>query len=159
MQPGVVADGTDELASLMGKVLEVETIFESLAEWEGYLKTKNSALADLVLRLYSDSNNHMTIVRSLILKTSVGDKVVEPSTETSTFSFDGVSERDIADDILRMERMAYDLYGQITEVVNRLGPDSVLKDGQSREFMSKVGGLRAAEQNHIKMVEQFIDTL
>jgi hypothetical protein len=159
MQPGVAAEESDELASLMSKVLEVETAFESLAEWEGYLKTKNSALAELVLRLYSDSNNHMTIVRSLIRKTKVSDKVVEPPADTGTFSFDGVGERGIADNILLMERMAYDLYGQIVEVVNRFGPRNMLKDGHSEEFMSEVGSLRAAEQNHIKMVEQFIDTL
>lgn len=159
MAAAEVAKGSDELLSLMNKVIGIETDFESLAEWEGYIKTKDSALAELVLRLYSDSNNHGTIVRSLIRKVKDSDRATEALPSQSSFSFDGLSELEMANEILRMERMAHDLYDQILAAVERLHPEAVLKEGQSQEFMTKVNLLRAAEQAHMKLVEQFISKL
>ena len=151
--------GSEELLSLLNKVLEIETAFESLAEWEGYIKTKDTALADLVLRLYSDSNHHEAIVRSLFARMRGSGKATVPAPGPTVFSFEGATERQIAEGILRMETTARDTYGDILDLLDRIGPDALLKDGQSEEFMAEVKMLRTAEKTHVGLVGQFLDNL
>jgi hypothetical protein len=111
----------EELHKLLTKAYQIETQYETLVEWEGYVMVTNPKYRETLFELISESEKHGAMVIALIDMVILPKEYSAPPLHKSTFDFSAKSEFDIMLDLMKYEQLAFDLYSAIREAV--LGSD------------------------------------
>ena len=147
----------DELHNLLRKALEVETGFESVAQWEGYVATKSDEFREVLFRLISDSEGHRRSVESLMAQVRVGGDTYGVPIRPREAVFRGKSDLEVMTEISKMEILMYNLYSDIRKALVESDISALLKDGSDRSsFISELESLIKDEDRHMKMVSQYV---
>lgn len=144
----------DELASMLGKALQIELSFEQEAQWEGYFE--KDALRKVLMELILDSGRHADTVRGLIDRARVSSGHVPAPAHGRPFNFRNKNDLEMMMEMGRTERLMRDLYSDIRETVAASGPE-VLKDGTDRDaFLADLDTLIEAEKRHSDLVSSYV---
>ena len=145
-----------ELAGLMKKALEVESGFESVAQWEGYVSVADAEMRALLFELISDSDEHRRIVESLLAMVIAGDDSALPL-QPRTFSFKGKNDIEVMNEIARVEKLMFNMYTDILSAVQRSDLESFLSDPEDAAvFISQLKSLIEGEAKHMASVARYV---
>ena len=133
---------SEELHKLLTKALEIETGYEEMAKWEGYVTVKNPKYRETIFELISESGKHATLVEALLGLVLIPKDYHPAPPRQMSFDFKGKSELEIMEILLHLEVVAYELYSDIKASV----------------IASDMHGLILAEdqENFIKILEELI---
>ena len=147
----------DELVAFLRKAKEIEDLFETTVQWEGYIDVKKDEFREILFKLISDSDKHANWVDKLISMVKTTQGAVASPIAARTFNFKNKNEMEIMMDIGKYEKLIHDLYKNINDGLDEAVLRNILKDGnQSSEFISTLRQLIAEEQGHINLVSRFV---
>lgn len=146
-----------ELANLLRKALEIESGFESVAQWEGYVSVADPEMRALLFELISDSDGHRGVVESLLSMVRIeGDSDARPL-QPRSFSFKGKSDIEVMNEIARVEKLMFDMYSDVRSAVETSDIESILSRGEDVErFKSLLDELIQGEAGHMTLVARYV---
>ena len=151
-----IKDG-EELRNLLHKALEVETGFESVAQWEGYVATKQDEFREVLFSLISDSEGHRRIVESLLKQVRATGKSSYPSVKSREIIFRGNNDLEMMTQISKMEILMYNLYSDIRKAFVASETELLLNDkGDAESFLTAIDSLIQDEAKHMEMVSRYV---
>ena len=151
-----IKDGS-ELAGLMRKALEIETGFESVAQWEGYVSVADAEMRALLFEIISDSDGHRRVVESLLSMVNVEDDAGARPLQPRSFSFKGKSDIEVMNEIARVEKLMFDMYSDIRSAIETSDVESLLSRGEDVErFKTLLDGLIQGEAGHMNLVARYV---
>ena len=147
----------DQFLLHLQRAFEIESTFESLMEWEGYIATKDPHVASLVLKLYSESETHAQMLRKLIAKIRHHGERWNPAQHPSDLDLRDKAEGQILKDILAFEKDAHKAYSEMSRILSEPEAASLVISDDIGSILSTVNILRNAELRHIRAVERAIE--
>jgi len=150
----------DELRNLLRKALEVETGFESVAQWEGYVTAKQDEFRQVLFRLTSDSEAHRRMVESLLKQVRATRRSSALPLKPREITFRGKSDLEIMTQISKMEILMYNLYSDIKKVLAESDLGLMLNEGADAEsFLSTLDSLIKDEEKHMALVSVYVHSV
>ncbi len=146
----------EELHKLLGKALQIESEYETLAEWEGYVSLSNPKYRDLLFELISDSEKHAQWVKEMLGMVVLPAGYKAPELPPASFDFKGRSEFDILMELERYEQLTLDLYNAIKGAVSRSDLKGKIKEGDLERMLRILDDLIADETRHRDAVHSFV---
>jgi len=146
----------EELHKLLTKAWEVETQYETLAHWEGYIAASSDEFRATIFGLISESQKHEGLVKELL------DSVILPKSykaeplQRKSFDFQGHSEFDVMTELGGYEHLAFDLYSRIKQAVKMSDVDGWIPREKQRRFMEILDQLIADESEHAQIVDSHV---
>jgi len=137
--------------------LEIETGFESVAQWEGYVATKKEEFREVLFSLISDSESHKRLVESLLKQVRTTRRSSDIPIKPREITYRSNSDLEMMTKISRMEILMYNLYSDIKKAFNELDTELWLNDtGDAESFLSALDSLVKDEAKHMAMVSQYV---
>lgn len=153
----VVIRNGDELAGLLRKAHEIESGFESVVQWEGYVNVADSEMRAVLFELISDSNEHRRIVESLLAMARTSKDAGGPPLQPRTFNFKGKSDIEVMNEIAKVEKVMFDMYSDIRSAVDASDLKSLVSDAEDAErFVSHLNTLVEGEAKHMAIVARYV---
>jgi rubrerythrin len=147
----------DELAGLLRKAHEIESSFESVVQWEGYVNVADSEMRAVLFELISDSNEHRRIVESLLAMVRTGGDAGSLPLQPKTFNFKGRNDAEVMNEIAKVEKLMFDMYSDILSAVDVSDLKSLLSDVEDAEsFVSHLNTLIEGEAKHMAIVARYV---
>lgn len=140
--------------------MEVETGFESVAQWEGYVTAKQDEFREVLFRLISDSEAHRRKVESLLKQVRVTHRSSDLPLRPREIVFRGRSDLEIMAQISKMETLMHNLYSDIKKILVESDLGLMLNEGADAEaFLSTLDLLIKDEEKHIAMVSVYVHSV
>jgi rubrerythrin len=146
----------EELHKLLSKALQIESEYETLAEWEGYISLGNPKYRDLLFELISDSEKHAGWVKEMLAMVVLPAGYQAPELPPASFDFKGMSEFDTLLELERYEQLTLDLYGAIKGALARSDPKGKVKEGDLDRMLGMLEDLTSDETRHRDAVHSFV---
>ncbi len=146
----------EELHKLLGKALQIESEYETLAEWEGYISLSNPKYRDLLFELISDSEKHATWVKEMLGMVILPAGYKAPELPPASFDFRGRSEFDTLMELERYEQLTLDLYTAVKGAVSRSDLKGKITEGGLERMLRILDDLIADETRHRDAVHSFV---
>lgn len=89
----------DELANVLRKALQIEEGFETIAQWEAYVSTKNPDFQKMIFQMLSESENHKHLVEGMLARVKVTDPRNSMPLAPRTFNFSGKEDQEIMNEL------------------------------------------------------------
>lgn len=135
----------------------MEIGFESVAQWEGYVTTKQDEFREVLFSLISDSEGHRRVVESLLDLVRVTGGSSYTAIKSREVIFRGNNDLEMMTQISKMETLMYNLYSDIKKAFVASEKESLLNDNADAEsFLSSIDSLIQDEVKHIEMVSQYV---
>ena len=135
----------------------METGFESVAQWEGYVTTKQNEFREVLFSLISDSEGHKRIVESLLDLVRATGKSTYTPVKPREILFRGNNDLEMMTQISKMEILMYNLYSDIRKAFAASETEMLLNDKNDAEsFLSAIDTLIQDEAKHMEMVSQYV---
>jgi hypothetical protein len=145
-----------DLLSLLQEAQTMESAFESVTEWEGFLTIGDNAVGQLLRRLMSESNAHERIVESMIRMVRTTEDVPAPSGDTSQVDFHAQDETALLLRLQEFELMMHDMYNDIRTALGKSDINSLVDARNAPIILKDLDTLVAAEAMHYKLVTDCI---
>lgn len=137
--------------------MELEIGFESVAQWEGYVATKQDEFREVLFSLISDSEGHRRIVGSLLDMVRATAKSSYTPVKPREITFRGSNDLEMMTQISKMEMLMYNLYSDIKKAFVASETELLLNDkGDAESFLSAIDLLIQDEAKHMEMVSQYV---
>jgi rubrerythrin len=107
----------DEMANILRKALEIEMGFESVCQWEGYLKVGKNELKDTLYQMISESEQHKLMVENMLGKIKTSSNIQAFPIRPMTCNFNGKMDIEVMSEVLKIETMMKETYARIKETV------------------------------------------
>lgn len=146
----------EELHKLLSKAFQIESEYETLAEWEGYISLDNPKYRDLLFELISDSEKHAMWVKDMLGMVILPSGYKAPELPPATFDFHGKSEFDTLMELERYEQLTLDLYTAIKGALSRSDLKGVVKEGVLERMLKMLDDLISDETRHRDAVHSFV---
>ena len=135
----------------------MEIGFESVAQWEGYVTTKQNEFREVLFSLISDSEGHKRIVESLLDLVRATGKSTYTPVKPREILFRGNNDLEMMTQISKMEILMYNLYSDIRKAFAASETEMLLNDKNDAEsFLSAIDTLIQDEAKHMEMVSQYV---
>lgn len=148
-----------ELLAMLKKAKEIERDFESISEWEGYIENKNESVRQGLMRIILDSQNHLEMVTSMMSTVKVPESYIPEESGSTSFTFPNESMMQALEKILEKDRLAFDLYSDISENIVESKIENLVNERSVHQFRKNLSYLIAAENNHIRLVAELMEML
>ena len=146
----------EELHKLLSKAFQIESEYETLAEWEGYISLSNPKYRDLLFELISDSEKHAMWVKEMLGMVILPAGYRAPELPPASFDFKGRSEFDTLMELERYEQLTLDLYTAIKGAVSRSDLKGKVKEEDLERMLRILADLISDETHHRDAVRSFI---
>lgn len=147
----------DELAGLIRKAHEIESGFEYVASWEGYVNVSDAEMRVLLFELISDSNEHRKTVESLLSMVKVEDDAGAMPLQPRSFNFKGKSDVELMNEIAKVEKLMFNMYSDIRSAIDSSDLESLLSRREDEErFKSLLDSLIEGEAEHMTLVSRYV---
>lgn len=145
-----------ELHRLLTKALQIEMSYETIADWEGYVTVSTPKFRDALFGLISESGQHEVLVRQLIEMVILAGEFDQPPLSQPRFDFTGRGELDVMMELLRYEKLAFDLYSSIRLAAGKPGCEVFVSMDDMPRFLAILDQLIIEESDHEHMVSSFL---
>jgi hypothetical protein len=145
-----------ELHRVLIKALQIEMSYETIADWEGFVSVSSPKFRDTLFGLISESEKHETLVKEMI------EMVIMPQGEGQLplsnphFDFSNRGELDIMMELLRYEKLAFDLYSSIRAAAGNMYGKGFIDDVNMPRFLAILDQLVKEESDHEHLVSGFL---
>jgi rubrerythrin len=146
----------EELHKLLSKAQQIESEYETLAEWEGYISLDSPKYRDLLFELISDSEKHSIWVKEMLGMVVLPEGYLAPELPPATFDFRGRSEFDTLMELERYEQLTLDLYSAIKGALERSELKGVVREGDLDRMLRILDDLVSDETRHRDAVHAFV---
>jgi rubrerythrin len=146
----------EELHKLLSKALQIESEYETAAEWEGYVSVTNPRYRDLLFELISDSEKHATWVKDMLGMVVLPSDYRAPPLPPVAFDFRNRSEFDTLLELERYEQLMLDLYVAIKEAMQRSDVQGYIMPGESQRMMELLEQLIIEETGHRDAIHFYV---
>lgn len=146
----------EELHKLLSKALQIESEYETLAEWQGYISLDNPKYRDLLFELISDSEKHAVWVKEMRGMVVLPAGYKAPELPPASFDFRGKSEFDTLLDLERYEQLTLDLYSAIKSALTRSDLKGKIKEGDLERMLKILDDLITDETHHRNAVRSLV---
>lgn len=147
---------SEELHKLLSKAYQIETEYETLAEWEGYVSVQNPKYRDLLFELISDSEKHAFMVKDLLSMVLLPQNYHAPVLQPASFNFSRKSEFDVMLELERYEQLTLDLYSAIRDAVLKSDVETHVRSGDLDAFVAILDKLIVDEAHHRDAVHSYV---
>jgi len=141
---------------LLAKALQIESEYETLAEWQGYISLNNPTYRDLLLELISDSEKHATWVKEMLAMVILPAGYRAMELPPPTFDFQGKSEFDTLMELERYEQLMLDLYSAIKAAINSSDMLGKVREGELPRMGGLLDDLISDETQHRDAIHSFV---
>ncbi len=142
----------DELAELLKRALQIEDGYESVGQWEAYVKTKDHGFRRMIFEMLAESAKHKGMVTDLLKMVDVStERQITPLAPTR-FDFTGKEHLEVMDELYQTEMLMLDTYTLIRESLNGTDMETLLLPGQKESFLKMLTELISDEGRHASMV-------
>ncbi len=130
--------------------------YETIADWEGYVSVSTPKFRDTLFALISESGRHETLVKEMIgmIDLPVDDAqipLVQPH-----FDFNGRGELDIMIELLRYEKLSFDLYSDIRLAAGNSNSERFVSNNNLPRLLAILDQLIMEESDHEHLVSGFL---
>jgi hypothetical protein len=145
-----------ELHRLLIKALQIEMSYETIADWEGFVSVSSPKFRDTLFGLISESEMHESLVKEMI------EMVIMPPGEEQLplshphFDFSNRGELDIMMELLRYEKLAFDLYSSIRAAAGNISGKGFIDEEHMPRFLAILDQLVKEESDHEHLVSSFL---
>jgi len=146
----------EELHKLVSKALEIETSYETIAQWEGYVAVNNPLYRETLFQLISESEKHKNMVQTMLDMIILPKGYQAPSLHQQTFDFRGKSEFDVMLELMRYEQLAFDLYCTVKRSVESTNLEGWIRPEDRASFMKMLDELIRDESEHKEIVTKHV---
>jgi hypothetical protein len=145
-----------ELHRLLTKALQIEMSYETIADWEGYVSVSTPKFRDTLFALISESGRHETLVKEMIGMVDIPGNVEQVPLGQPRFDFNGRGELDVMMELLRYEKLAFDLYSSIRLAVANSDSERFVSKENLPHFIAILDQLIIEESDHEHLVSSFM---
>ena len=142
----------DELAELLVRTLQIEDGFESLGQWEAYVRTKDPEFRRMIFHMLAESAKHKRMIGDLLKMVSVSYHVEIAPLSPTKFDFSGKEQLEVMDELYQTEVLMRDTYSLILESIPSAGLDKLIVPGNDQMFRKLLDELIADEGRHATTV-------
>jgi rubrerythrin len=146
----------EELHKLLSKAQQIESEYETLAEWEGYISLDSPKYRDLLFELISDSEKHSIWVKEMLGMVVLPEGYRAPELPPATFDFRGRSEFDTLMELERYEQLTLDLYSAIMGALGRSELKGVVMEDNLYRMLKFLDDLVSDETRHRDAVRALV---
>ena len=149
---------SDELLALLRKAYEIETGFESVAQWEGYVSVADEDMRAVLFELISDSHAHSELIESLMTMVRRGDgNAAGQPFQPRTFSFKGKGDLEVMNEIARIEKVMLNMYSDLRAALDDADLSRLLsEEADGERFISGLNALIDEETKHVNIVARYV---
>jgi len=145
----------DELQTLFEKAYLIESGFESLLIWDGYINVEEQN-KNLLFTLAHDSEGHKNLIKELSTKIKGINLDEKLEDEKPGFDFGNAIDEVIFAEIIKNERLALDLYTKIHDLTNKDFIKEYWKGDDYNEYFKTFKWLMEEEKKHINLINDLI---
>ncbi len=142
----------DELAELLKRGLQIEDGYESVGQWEAYVKTKDHEFRQLIFEMLAESAKHKGMVMDLLRMVNVSTERQIVPLAPARFDFTGKEHLEVMDELYQTEILMLDTYSLIRGSLHGADMETLLIPGQIETFMKMLSELISDEGRHASMV-------
>jgi hypothetical protein len=142
----------DELAELLMRAQQIEEGFESVGQWEAYVRTKDPEFRRMIFHMLAESAKHKVMIGDLLKMVSVSDRLQIASLSPTRFDFSGREQLEVMDELYQTELLMQDTYALIRESLSGADMDRLLLPGRKEAFLKMLNELRSDEEHHATML-------
>jgi len=146
----------EELHKLLSKAFQIESEYETLAEWEGYISLGNPKYRDLLFELISDSEKHAAWVKDMLAMVTMPPGYMAPALPPASFDFKDKSEFDVLMELEKYEQLTLDLYSAIKGALARSDLKRMIREGDLEKMLRTLDDLISDETRHRDAVHSFV---
>jgi rubrerythrin len=146
----------EELHKLLSKAQQIESEYETLAEWEGYISLDSPKYRDLLFELISDSEKHSIWVKEMLGMVILPEGYRAPELPPASFDFRGRSEFDTLMELERYEQLTLDLYSAIMGALGRSELKGVVMEDNLDRMLKFLDDLVSDETRHRDAVRALV---
>jgi rubrerythrin len=146
----------EELYKLLAKALQIESEYETLAEWQGYISLDNPKYRDLLFELISDSEKHAAWVKEMRGMVTLPPGHQAPDLPPAKFDFQGRSEFDTLMELERYEQLTLDLYTAIRAALTISDLEGKIHEEDLPRMLKILDDLISDEIHHRDAVHSFV---
>ncbi|MEM2943658.1 MAG: hypothetical protein QXN93_00905 [Methanomassiliicoccales archaeon] len=147
---------SDELISYLQRVLEIESGFEQMSQWESYINVKKDEFRDVIFGLISESEQHRAMVEDLISRVKRSTDRPLPPIKPREFVFKNKTELEIMMELSKYEKLAYDLYKNILEALKRSDVKNLIAEKDVGHFFATLNSLVNDESEHQSRIARYV---
>ncbi len=140
------------MADMLKRALQIEDGFESVAQWEAYVITKDHEFRRMIFEMLAESAKHKVILGGLLKMVRVSDPGAIAPLAPAHFDFAGKENLEIMDDLYQTEILMFDTYTLIKESLHGADIEKLLLPGHKEHFMKMLNDLISDEGRHATMV-------
>jgi hypothetical protein len=145
-----------ELHRLLTKALQIEMSYETVADWEGYVSVNNPKFRDTLFGLISESEKHEALVKEMIGMVVVPQDEMPMSLAQPRLDFSNRGELDVMMELMRYEKLAYDLYSSIRAASGNTHGRGFVNDEDLPRFLGILDQLIVEESDHEHLLSSFL---
>jgi len=145
-----------ELHRLLTKALQIEMSYETIADWEGYVTVNSPKFRDTLFSLISESERHETLVKEMIEMIIMPKGSEQLPLGQPRFDFSNRGELDVMMELLRYEKLSYDLYSSIRVAAGSMGDKGFVREGDMPHLLAILDQLIKEESDHENLVSSFL---
>jgi hypothetical protein len=145
-----------ELHRLLTKALQIEMSYETIADWEGFVSVSSPKFRDTLFGLISESEKHEALVKEMIEMVIMPQGAEQTPLSDPRFDFSNRGELDIMMELLRYEKLAFDLYSSVRAAAGNMYGKGFIDDEKMPRLIAILDQLVKEESDHEHMVSGFL---
>lgn len=142
----------DELAELLMRAQQIEEGFESVGQWEAYVRTKDHDFRRMIFHMLAETAKHKVMISDLLKMVSVSDRLQIVPLSPTRFDFSGREQLEVMDELFQTELLMQDTYSLIRESLSGADMDKLLLPGRKEPFLKVLNELESDEGHHASML-------
>ena len=142
----------DELAELLARALQIEDGFESLGQWEAYVRTKDPEFRRMIFDMLGESTKHKRMIGDLLKMVIVSYHADIVPLSPTKFDFTGKEQLEVMDELYQTEVLMRDTYSLIGESIPVVDLGKLIIPGNEESFLKMLNELVSDESRHASIV-------
>ena len=130
--------------------------YETIADWEGYVSVSTPKFRETLFALISESGRHETLVKEMIGMIDIPPDADQVHLGQPRFDFSGRGELDVMMELLRYEKLAFDLYSGIRLAVGNSNSERFVSGDNLPHLLAILDQLIIEESDHEHLVSSFM---
>jgi hypothetical protein len=130
--------------------------YETIADWEGYVTVSTPKFRDTLFALISESGRHEALVKEMIGMIEIPSDANDVPLGQPRFDFNGRGELDVMIELLRYEKLAFDLYSSIRLAVGNSNSERFVSKENLPHLLAILDQLIIEESDHEHLVSSFM---
>jgi hypothetical protein len=142
----------DELAELLMRAQQIEEGFESVSQWEAYVRTKDPEFRRMIFHMLAETAKHRAVIGDLLQMVSVSEQPRIVPLSPTRFDFSGREQLEVMDELYQNELLMQDTYSLIRESLSGSDVENLLRPGQKEQFLKLLNELESDEGHHASLL-------